>query len=495
MADRRRVKRREGRWRHGGVAAIVALSLLGVAPASAHAAFQLGLMDPDFQSPAASPESQAGYAALAAIHGSTVRITVKWEDIAPGGSTRPAGFNAADPADPLYHWSTADTAVAAAAAHHARVLLQVQGAPAWAQPAGEPRALRAYAGPWDPSSTDFAAFMRAAGVRYSGSYPDPLHPGSFLPRVQDWEIYNEENLPASLNAPNPVAEYRSLLNAAYGALKSVHGDNVVVVGGLGPVSVTRSIPALTFAAELMCLRHVGTSFLRTAACPQRAEFDVLGMHPYTLGATPTLHALDPGDVLVADMGELHRLVRTAETLHTIGPRISHQVWVTEWAWPTNPPDRFVGDSYAITARYVAYSMYEMWASGVSLVVWDSIEDQPPAVAEVNPVISGGGLVASSGQPKPSFQAFSFPVIASVSRGRGLVWGRAPVSGPARVVIERSNQGAWQPLATVPTASDGVFDYHFAASTNGIYRAAVVAGPTSLAYNSTPIPAKRTPISL
>jgi hypothetical protein len=218
----------------------------------------------------------------------------------------------------------------------------------------------------------------------------------------------------------------------------------------------------------------------------------LAIHPYTLAATPTYHAIDAGDVLMADMGKVKSLLASADRLHTIAPRIKHQIWVTEWAWYTNPPQRLVGDAPATAARYVDWSMYEMWNAGVSLISWFTVAD-PPGSAEANgpSVIDGGGLYTSSGTPKLTLRAFSFPVVAAVSRGRGLVWGRAPVSKPARVAVERDVGGRWRALATVRTGSDGVFEVHFRASTNGTYRAVVVHGPASLPYSSTPIPPKRT----
>ena len=48
-----------------------------------------------------------------------------------------------------------------------------------------------------------------------------------------------------------------------------------------------------------------------------------------------------------------------------------------------------------------------------------------------------------------------------------------------------------PVATTRTGSDGVFNASFAARGNATYRARVSGGPTSLPYDSRPIPAKRT----
>src|SRR5205085_8044529 len=108
----------------------------------------------------------------------------------------------------------------------------------------------------------------------------------------------------------------------------------------------------------LCLHRVGAGFRANRSCPQRVHFDAFALHPYTLAATPTKHAYKPGDVLVGDMGRLQDLVQTADRLHTDSPKIHHQIWATEFAWFTNPPNPLLGDAAATAARYVAYSMYE-----------------------------------------------------------------------------------------------------------------------------------------
>ena len=67
-----------------------------------------------------------------------------------------------------------------------------------------------------------------------------------------------------------------------------------------------------------------------------------------------------GDVLVADMGGVRALVDAADRLRTAGPRIHHQIWVTEFAWMTNPPNPQLGDPDSLAARYVAYFAPGQW---------------------------------------------------------------------------------------------------------------------------------------
>ncbi len=460
------------------------LAVLALAPACAQAQFQLGLEDLGKLQPAGAARA---FGAMRTIDGSTIRLGVTWSSVAPGGAKKPSGFVATDPGDPKYDWAKFDLAVRSAARRHLSVLMMLYQAPAWAEGPHRPSSKTIDPGAWDPSPSEFADFAHAAALRYGGHFPDPLHPGTSLPRVRDWEIWNEPNLPYYLAAPNLVGEYRDLLNASYGAVKGVHSDNTVATGGLAPVSFLPplSVSPLKFAADLMCLRRVGTSFVRGGSCPDRARFDVFAHHPYTLAATPTKPAYRYDDVLIADMGKIRDVVRAAERLHTIAPEIRHQTWVTEWGWPTNPPNKATGDSDSTAARYVAYSMYEMWHNSVSLVIWQTIQDVP------DPQFPGGGLYTSAGRPKLTLRAFAFPVVASVSHASGFVWGRAPVSRRVRVVVERAAGRRWQRVTTTLTGSDGVFEVRFHARGNGVYRARVVQGPTSLAYDSRPIPPRRT----
>jgi hypothetical protein len=474
------------------IAAAAALGGLGLGPAAASAQFQLGLQDPGFTAAAGSTTSQFAYNALNAIHGSTVRVSVGWAATAPGGATRPAGFDAADPADPHYNWARLDATVIELAARHDQIVLNLTGAPPWAQPAGKPSSLKTFFGAWDPSATEYGLFAKAAALRYSGSFvpTGATHP---LPRVRKWEIWNEENLPEDLMAPNLVAEYRSLLNAAYASIKSVSNANTVAVGGLAPVSFIPhvSVSPLAFAAQLMCLRRVRIHFVSTASCPVKAHFDALAIHPYSLLATPTKHAYNYDDILVGDLGKLHTLLTAAKKLNTVVPRITDQLWTTEWSWFTNPPDPTVGDRDPVAARYTAYSMYEMWRAGVNLVIWFLAQD--PANVNLNsPSLTyGGGLYTATGKPKLMMQAYTFPVIASVTGGRGYVWGRAPVSTRTTVTIQEGAGHGWKRVGTAHTGSDGIFQLRFPSTGNGTFRAIASGGATSLGYNSRPIPAVRT----
>jgi len=470
--------------------------ILALPAAPARARFELGFDDNAFFR---ADSTSLAFNTFNAVRGRWIRILLRWSLVAPAGNRKPTGFDARNPSDPHYSWAAYDAAVRLAAQRHANLILDVTNAPAWAEGPDHPNDPTVFGGAWDPDPSAYADFLHAAALRYGGQFTDPANPTVHLPRVRDWEIWNEENLPGGLAAPHLEAEYRALLNRAYGEIKAVNRGDVVAFGGLAPVSyLTRSISPLKFAADLMCLRRVKTSFRPIRRCRAHVKFDVFAAHPYTLAATPTKHAYHYNDVLIGDMAKYKALLRAARRFNTVKKHLRTDIWNTEWGWFTNPPNRIVGDSARTAARYVAYSMYEMWENGVSVVCWFPIEDPtlPPNQPQQSTSFTvGSGLYTSTGHRKLMYRAYDFPVIASVRRGHGLVWGRAPVSVRTRVAVQRlgrvGGHKRWKQIGTVRTGSDGVFRLHFKATRNGSYRAHVVHGPTSLAYYSAPIPPKRT----
>ena len=98
-----------------------------------------------------------------------------------------------------------------------RVMFMLTHSPGWANGGRSPK--------WAPNPADFAAFAAAAARKFPG--------------VRHWEIWGESNrafgfLPQGAVGPHL---YARILDAAYGALKSVSAANIVIGGmtlGGGP---------------------------------------------------------------------------------------------------------------------------------------------------------------------------------------------------------------------------------------------------------------------
>jgi hypothetical protein len=438
--------------------ALVAGTAATTLPARAAAAAPLTLGIDDY-GPIASSNSalSKSWISRAASQGATVvRLTVGWSAVAP--QALPQGFDAANPGSPFYDWGRYDQLVRAVATTHLSILLDVTSAPVWAEGPGRPST--AAPGTWEPNPQAFQAFAHAAALRYSGHFPDPLEPGHFLPRVRYWEAWNEPNLSEYLTpqwslingryvAQSPTI-YRQLLNSFYAGVKGVSNQNVVLAGATGPfgdlqasLDYTRArIPPVSFVRDMLCLGAV-------APCGTPAHFDALDHHPFSI-ASPLMPAINSGDVSVADMGKLSRLLAAARRAGKIAPHGRKQLWATELIWVTKPPDPY-GVPVKREGRWVEQALYLLWREGVDTVFWLEIVDDPP------PPTQGldGGLYFRNGNPKPAARAFRFPFV-TVRQGTNTIraWGRAPSSG--MVLIQRWARSHWVTLKRIRVGQHSVF---------------------------------------
>ena len=357
---------------------MLAASLLTASAAEASAPHRLdvGFGDPLFaSSDAATREYWLGSAV--GTGASLVRIGVGWSGVAP--KSPPVGFDPANPASPGYDWTKLDAAVRSAVAHGLRVMFTVSSAPAWAE--GPSRPAGAYRGAWKPDAAAFGAFGQALAARYSGSFPDPLQPGSTLPQVQYFETWNEPNLD---NYLSPQWEgtrlvgpglYRELLNGFYAGVKAAQPGATVIAGSLAPFGDppggSRTTP-VEFLRNLLCLQG---GRLKPIPCPQPARFDVLSDHPIAVGP-PSESAESPLDVTTPDLGLLTRVLRKAEATHRVLPRGQKPLWVTEFWYDSNPPDPHGVPLYR-QARWYEQDLYMFWRQGASAAITLQIQRCAP----------------------------------------------------------------------------------------------------------------------
>ena len=453
------------------------------APASAGAAgLSLGFVDGVFSAGDAERAPWLGRAVAAGAD--ILRIDVGWD--APNSPSRPPGFDARNPSDPVYDFARADAAVVAATAQGLRVLASFTGAPRWAE--GPDRPATAPPGSWKPDPQALEDYGAALAARYSGTFPDPARPGQNLPRVDAFQMWNEPNLDKYLSpqwsggrtfAP---AHYRRMLSAFDRGVKSVRPTALVVTAGTAPFGDPeagghRIMPA-RFVREMLCLRVVRKRLRATATCPEPARFDVLAHHPYSVGA-PARAALNTDDVSIPDIGKLTRLLRAAERGGGALPRKRHRVWATEVSYDSSPPDP-QGVPAALHARYLEQAFYLLWRQGVDTITWFQIHDQLPVPSYAATLQSG--VYFADGRPKLAQQAFRFPLVAErAARGSLRVWGRAPVAGSVR--IERRAGSGWALVRTVQAKSHGVFLVRLATRRKLSLRARVAA-ETSLTWPAT-----------
>jgi hypothetical protein len=451
----------------GALALVVFLSVTAAATAARP------LETAIFPDPRGTGSDAVVFERIAAAGAGKVRLVLDWRKVAPSGTRAPAGFNAANPADPAYTWASVDREVRLAAAQGLEPILTVVDAPDWAEGSGSgPQ------GTVRPSASKYAQFVRAAALRYSGSFEG-------LPRIRFWLIWNEPNIDTYLSPqfangqPFSADRYRALLNAGAGALKAVSRDNVVIAGALSPFTVKGSTGPMRFMRRLLCLSSGSRPH---AVCSARARFDVWAHHPYTSGG-PTHHAFNPDDVSLGDLPEMRVLLRAGERAGKIVSDRPVGFWVTEFSWDSRPPDAG-GLPLALHARWTAEALYRMWQSGVTLATWfllvDQAHDEGFAQSGLYLRAAGGG----PGRAKPTLQAFRFPFVA-YARGQGLlVWGRTPTSRPAAVAVEQKSGGSWRRVKLLQANRYGIFQAALSGRRgNGFVRARLVpTGGASLAFS-------------
>ena len=460
------------------IALVAGLLTLAVSPAAnAYAPFQMGLHAPGADDGAALPIQRVDEA------GATIsRKATTWRDIAPGGSTKPAGFDARNPADPKYNWTNTDAFVRGTAARGQAPLLTVYTTPDWAE--GDDDADRARRsgdqGTYRPSAAAFGDFMTALATRYSGSFTPP-GAGEPLPRVKLFQMWNEPNFGQYLSSPNKrdiPRYYARLLNAGYDAVKKVSKSNVVLAAGLGPFGNNghaTDVDPQKFMRDLMCLSGVGGEKLRKlrSCVTPKVKFDIWAQHPYTFGGTPTTSAVSRDGAALGNMPDIARTLKYAVRKRTVSPRGSKRLWVTEFAWFSNPPGlansgRELGEPFPRHAAYLSETAYRLWSQGFSALLWYGLED-------LNDFPSGlySGR-AESAQPKPALTAFKFPFYADASGSRVLVWGLVSRGGKSKVRIEKKSGSRWKRVADLTSDSQGMV-YKRLKGGRGTYRARALSG--------------------
>ncbi len=164
--------------------------------------------------------------------------------------------------------------------------------------------------------------------------------------VNAYELGNEVNLDASYGwaAPPNAAQYATLLCEAYGRVKAVDPDVIVVSAGLAPVGRVsgnwHGHPGHNGAYQDD--REYMKEFLDAGG---GACFDVFGYHPFgysaDFDAPPDQWSADPTQNCTNGFC-FRGLEKIYEILQSRG--LGHkQIWGTEYGWLTMPPDQCTND--------------------------------------------------------------------------------------------------------------------------------------------------------
>ena len=249
-------------------------------------------------------------------------------------------------------------------------------------------------------------------------------------------------------------------------MKAAQPGALVVAAGVAPggepAGVGRMAP-ITFLRTLLCL---GPGGHRTGGCVDPPRFDVLAIHPLSVGS-PDMPAASSLDIAIADAGKAARLLREAARAGTALPAGPKPLWVTELNWES-APQAAGGVPPRLQAAWVSRALHRLWITGVGLVEWEFLVDPLHGVRAGTS--TGGtieyerpaGLYSASAdgdparaRPKPFLQGFSLPFDPlRVDRRRVRVWALlAPASQAIVQVGVRA--GGWRTLAHLRASETGV----------------------------------------
>jgi hypothetical protein len=338
-----------------------------------------------------------------------VRFTVRWDQVA---RKRPA--RATNPNDKAYDWQGSDAILRGLRAHHIAVLVTLYGAPRWANGHHGPNVM-------PRSKWTFSAFAVAVAKRY--------------PWIRRWEIWNEPNLRTFLRPNSPRLYVQRLLNPTVAALHRVRRGMTVAGGATSPRRTPSGMGPIQFMRGMRAAH---------------ARLDVYSHHPYPVSRLETPSSANcrycTGILTMARLPDLLKEVR-----RDFGGR---HVWLTEYGYQTNPPDRYLGVSRALQAKYLAQASYlARKAPRVDLLIHFLVKDERTAGRWQS------GLMTFRGAQKPSFWSFSIPLLQVSRHGsRTVLWGQVRAGqGRQRYVLQRAVGRRWRSIGgSRLTSSRGYF---------------------------------------
>ncbi len=372
------------------LAVALAAAVLAAAPgASASKSLQVGLFD-DAQILYGNPDKV--FPLLKSLNTQLIRVNLYWGG--PNGVAKRRPASPTDPNDTAYTWATYDRTVQYAEQYGIKVVFSIVATPSWANGLNGPNVA-------PKNVLDLGRFAEAAATRYGGFFPGP--DGRLLPAVRFWLVGNEPNSPVFLSPQyrkvggkwviQSAVVYAKMCNAVVAAVRGT-------AGGAGKVACGVTGPRGNNAPTQPRASVSPLAFLRAMKAAGAAGFDAYAHHPYygTPRETPStppplVRGAKPTAVTLGNFGDLGK-----ELTRLYGAKM--RIWITEYGYQTNPPDRQFGVSYVKQAAYMkqAYAIAKAHPR-VDMFLWFLIADEPALDRWQS------GLLTAAGKKKPAFAAF------------------------------------------------------------------------------------------
>lgn len=306
-----------------------------------------------------------------------LQLAIPWNEVA---RSRPAAPR--DPSDPAYVWpAEVDFAVREARRRGIEIVLLVAGTPAWANGGRDFRHA-----PSDPG--DYADFLEAAERRW--------------PSVDHWLIWGEPTKAANFQPLVPTSRtgvlrgaaaqgprtYARLLDRAYGRLKRLSRQNLVIGGNAYTTGSVRPLP-----------------FLRSLKLPdgRSPRMDLFGHNPFSV-RRPVLSQRPLGRGF-ADFGDLDTLAGWLDR-YRVGRRRGLRIFVSEYSLPTDKPNREF--NFYVTRRvqadWIATALRSVRRSRrIYTFGYLGLRDEPANATDDE---VRRGLIDAQGRRKPAFASFA-----------------------------------------------------------------------------------------
>jgi hypothetical protein len=343
---------------------------------------------------------------LRALKVQVLRVNLYW------GGTQWAVANkkptdASDPGDPAYNWSLYDRLVQYAHNYGVSVMFSILFTPSWAN-GGKARTVA----PTNPK--DLQQFAYAAAERYSGFWVPPSWQqnsslgigNTALPFVGRWTAWNEPNNPIWLTPQyvksggkwviESAVEYAKICNAVFDGIHSVQitpqqgfvQNEEVACGVTGPKG--NDAPG-TSRASVDPL-----SFITAAYKAGMKNFDAYAHHPYYAAPNESPSYVPTGRFKRRiQLGNINTLIDLVTKYWG-----AKRIWITEYGYQTNPPDKTFGISWQKQAAWLKQAFAIARANPrIDLMLWFLYKDEPDL---------GGwqsGFETAAGKRKPSWAAF------------------------------------------------------------------------------------------
>ena len=238
-----------------------------------------------------------------------------------------------------------------------------------------------------------------------------------------------------------------------------------------------------FLREVFCLQPDGEPYTGRAAkarnCDDLRELQASGYahHPYTKNISPLQRDRNPDSLTMANISELGTLLD--EIAGKTGKlRSGLDLYMTEYGFETNPPDRFSGVPYELQAKYNTLGEYLAYLNPrIKSQAQFLLVDVPPNRKHKRNSKSywftyQSGLYTQRGQPKPAAYAYQMPFVVTpgptnmeTGTPTARLWGQVrfmPTGQASSVIIQwkpKDNSMGWVTVGEpVPTdATRGYFE--------------------------------------